>query len=65
MQTTGILQKTISGEIKTFISRAVYEAIHDPDFGYVLVEQAQKRLKQVLQKKQKKVSASEIKRKYY
>ncbi len=45
MQTVSIPQK-INKELKTFISRAVYEAMHDPDFGYAVTESAKKRLKQ-------------------
>ncbi|MDO8600908.1 MAG: hypothetical protein Q7R73_04905 [bacterium] len=62
MQTIRIPQRTTK-EIKTFISQAVYEAMHDPDFGHALTESAKKRLKQAFQKKQRAVSSLEIKRK--
>ncbi len=62
---TIIIPKELTKEVKTFIVQAVNEVLNDPDFGLELSEKARKRLRQALTPKQKTISFSEIKRKYY
>ena len=64
MATITIL-KELNKEVKTFIVQAVNEVLNDPDFGLELSEKAKKRLSQASISKQKTVSFSEIKKKYY
>ena len=60
------MKKTkLEPEIKSFIASAVQEVLNDPDFGLELSDTAKERLNRVSSRKEKTVSASEIKGKYY
>ncbi len=59
------IHKKLNKEIKMFIVQAVNEVLDDPDFGLELTAQAQKRLRQASSSKQKTISFSEIKKRYY
>lgn len=62
---TTTISKKLTPQIKTFILRAIHEILSDPDFGLELSEKAKKRLRQAASSKQKTISFSEIKKKYY
>ncbi|PIS39449.1 MAG: hypothetical protein COT33_01890 [Candidatus Nealsonbacteria bacterium CG08_land_8_20_14_0_20_38_20] len=59
------IPRKLNKEVKIFIVQAIYEILSEPDFGLKLSEKAQKRLRQALISKQKTISLSEIKKKYY
>jgi tripartite-type tricarboxylate transporter receptor subunit TctC len=59
------IPKKLNKEVKSFIVQAIYEVLNDPDFGLALNEKAKKRLRQALIPKQKTISFSEIKKRYY
>lgn len=61
---TSVPVKKLSSEVKTFIIRAVYEVLNDPDFGLELSEWTKKRLRKARVSKRKGISFSEIKNKY-
>jgi len=65
MAITTITKKELTKEVKTFIVRLVNEILSDPDFGLELSEKAKKRLRQTLAPKQKTISFSKIREKYY
>ena len=58
------IPRKLNKEVKTFIVKAIYEILNDPDFGLELSEKAKKRLRQSLISKQKTISFSEIKKRY-
>ena len=58
------IPRKLNKEVKTFIVKAIYEILNDPDFGLELSEKAKKRLRQSLISKQKTISLSEIKKRY-
>ena len=60
-----ISKKGVRPEVKTLITRAVQEVLYDPDFGLELSERAKKRLSEARMSRQKGISFSEIKRKYF
>ena len=51
-------------ELRAFIMRAVYERLHDPDFGRELTESAKKRLGVARSSKGKTTSFADIKKRY-
>ncbi len=50
---------------KLFIVEAIREVLEDPDFGLELTAQAKKRLREAFDASKRRVSLSEIRRKYY
>ncbi len=62
---TVTIPKELTKEVKTFIVQVVNEVLNDPDFGLKLSEKTKKRLHRALTLKQKTISFSEIRRKYY
>lgn len=63
MATVTASKKELTKEIKTFIVRAVNEALSDPDFGLELSENAKKRLRKSSVKR-RTVSFPDIKKRY-
>ena len=63
--TTKATKRTLSAQEKAFIVGAVQEVLEDPDFGLELTEEAKKRLEKERTSKQKTISLTEIKGKYY
>ena len=59
------IPKKLNKEVKSFIVQAIYEVLNDPDFGLELNEKAKKRLRRALISKQKTISFSEVKKRYY
>lgn len=57
------LSKRVEGETKSFIMRAIYEVLSDPDFGMELTKEVKARLKRVARDR-KTIPFSEIKRRY-
>lgn len=58
------ISKNFTGEVKSLIVRAVYEALNDPDLGLELSEKAKQRLRKARYSKSKGVSFAEIKKRY-
>lgn len=65
MLKTLLQNKEINVIIRREIIMALREIIDDPDFGLEFTEKAKKRMRLALVKKQKGISFSEIKKKYY
>lgn len=65
MPKTLFQNKEINAIIRSEIITALREILDDPDFGLEFTEKAKKRLRQALIAKQKGISFSEIKKKYY
>jgi len=63
--TTITIPKKLNKEVKSFIVQAIYEVLNDSDFGLELNEKAKKRLRRALISKQKTISFSEVKKRYY
>ncbi|MBI2628447.1 MAG: hypothetical protein HYW71_03475 [Candidatus Niyogibacteria bacterium] len=59
------IPKKLNKEVKNFIVQTIHEVINDSDFKLELNEKVKKRLRQALISKQKTISFSEIKKKYY
>lgn len=58
-------ENNINSIIRREVLTVLREVIDDPDFGLELTEKAKKRLRKAKSSKQKSVSFSEIKKKYY
>lgn len=65
MSKTVFQNKEINAVIRSEIITALREIIDDPDFGLEFTEKAKKRLRKALITKEKGISFSEIKKKYY
>ncbi|MEK7146867.1 MAG: hypothetical protein AAB772_01285 [Patescibacteria group bacterium] len=59
------VKRKLSKDVKIFITQALSEFLNDPDFGLELSEKTKKRLRQANTSKEKPISFSEIKKKYY
>lgn len=54
----------LKASTKAFIVQAIRDIVGDPDFGFLLTQKAERRLKQAQQTKEKTVSLQDIKKKY-
>lgn len=56
--------KKLTGEVRSLIMQAVYEALSDPDLGLELSEKARVRLRKAKLSKSKGIPFPEIRNKY-
>lgn len=57
--------KFLEPDLKAYIAESIYEVLNDPDRGLELTDETKRRLRAAKNKKQKTVSLSELKKKYY